>query len=195
VVARADFTGPELVAGVDCSEVRGRVRAAVCTFTFPGLEPIEDALAELPLEFPYVPGLLSFRELPAIRAAYGKLARAPDVLLVDGQGIAHPRRLGIASHLGVELDRPTIGCAKSILVGEHRAPAERRGSRARLVHRGEVVGVALRTRAGVKPIYVSIGHRVDLAAAVRIVLACAPRYRVPEPIRRADHLAGIEALT
>lgn len=190
VVARRAVGAIRSVAGVDCSEKDGRVRAAVCVYSFPGLEPIEDALAERALEFPYVPGLLAFREVPAIVDAYRRLVREPDLLLVDGHGLAHPRRCGVASHLGVVLDRPTVGCGKSLLVGEHREPAARRGSRTRLVHGGETVGLALRTRTGVRPLYVSIGHRVDLALAARIVLACTRGFRLPEPIRRADRLAG-----
>jgi deoxyribonuclease V len=159
-------------------------------FSFPALEPLANATATRPVEFPYVPGLLAFRELPALLEAYAGLAEEPDLLLVDGHGLAHPRRFGIACHLGVELDRPSIGCGKSLLVGEHAEPAPRRGSSTLLLHRGERIGRCLRTRAGVRPVYVSIGHRCALEHAVSIVLACAPRYRLPEPIRAADHLAG-----
>jgi deoxyribonuclease V len=181
---------PRTVAGADTSIRAGRVHAVVCVFSFPALEWLETGSSVRPVEFPYVPGLLTFRELPALREAYGKLAREPDVILMDGQGLAHPRRIGIASHLGLALDRPTVGCAKTLLVGEHRPPGPRRGSRTRLVHRGEVVGACLRTQNGVKPVYVSIGHRVDLPFALRIVLRCARRYRLPEPIRAADQAAG-----
>jgi deoxyribonuclease V len=193
LAARVIRTGrprPRTVAGVDTSIRDGRVHAAVCVFSFPGLEPRSCATAVRPVEFPYVPGLLAFRELPALLEAYGELEEEPDLLLVDGHGLAHPRRCGIACHLGLELDRPAIGCGKTLLVGEHRAPGWRRGGRARLVHRGEVVGACVRTRDGVRPVYVSIGHRTDLESAVRIALACACRYRLPEPIRAADQLAG-----
>ncbi len=189
VVTRGSLRRVALVAGVDCSVTRLRVRAAVCVFRFPALEQVEDALADRPVEFPYVPGLLAFRELPAIRAAIEELSSAPDVFLVDGHGLAHPKRFGVASHLGVLLDRPTIGCGKSILVGEHAPLGVERGASAELEHRGEIVGAALRTRAAVKPIYVSIGHRVDLASAIELALACATRRRLPDPIHRADRIS------
>jgi deoxyribonuclease V len=180
------------IAGVDVSVKQERARAAACLFRYPELELVETATAELAVVFPYVPGLLGFREVPALSAAIARLGRVPELLLVDGQGLAHPRRFGVATHLGVELDLPSIGCAKSVLVGEFREPAARRGSRALMRHEGEVIGCALRTRAGVKPIYISIGHRIDLDTAVRIALSCSPRFRLPEPIRCADHLAGTE---
>jgi deoxyribonuclease V len=180
----------ELVAGVDCSVRDGRVRAAIVVFELAGLIPVEEVAAELPSTFPYVPGLLAFREVPAIEAAWARLARRPDVLLVDGHGIAHPRRFGVASHVGVALDRPSIGCGKSLLVGAHRKLGLAKGAHAPLIDRGEVVGVALRTRAKVAPLYVSIGHRVDLAFARELVTATVTRYRLPEPVRRADAFAG-----
>lgn len=180
----------ELVAGVDCSERDDRVRAAIVVMRLVDGEVVATATAERALEFPYVPGLLAFREVPAIADAWRKLAVRPDVLLVDGHGIAHPRRIGVASHVGVVLDVPSIGCGKSLLVGAHAALADERGARVPLLHERECVGVALRTREGVRPIYVSVGHRIDLGRAVELVLACAPRYRLPEPIRLADRLAG-----
>jgi deoxyribonuclease V len=145
------------------------------------------------VSFPYIPGLLSFREVPAALAALEALPAAPDLILCDGQGIAHPRRCGLASHLGLLARTPSIGVAKTRLVGEHRAPAARRGAWAPLVHRGERIGAVLRTRAGVKPVYVSIGHRVSLATALRLVMACTRRYRIPEPLRWAHRLASGEA--
>lgn len=178
------------IAGVDCSVRAGRVGAVIAVFTWPDLAPLEVATALREVEFPYVPGLLSFREVPALLAAWETLGARPDLLLVDGHGIAHPRRIGIASHLGVVLDVPTIGCGKSLLVGEHREPGPRRGARTRLVHRDDVIGACLRTRDGVKPVYVSIGHRVDRDLAVKTVLACATRHRLPEPIHVADRHAG-----
>lgn len=178
------------VLGVDTSIRAERVHAALCLFSFPELELLTSATAERPLEFPYIPGLLAFRELPALLEAYARLRATPDLLLVDGHGLAHPRRFGIACHLGLELDRPSIGCGKSLLVGEHRVPGPRRGARTQLRHRGEVVGACLRTRTGVKPVYVSIGHRIELGEAVRVVLTCARSYRLPEPIRCADQMAG-----
>jgi deoxyribonuclease V len=140
-----------------------------------------------------VPGYLSFREAPALLAALGRLHRAPDVILCDGQGLAHPRRFGLACHLGVLLDVPTIGVAKSRLIGTHDEPAPRRGARTPLRDAGETIGAVLRTRAGVRPVYVSVGHRVSLETAIAIVLGCAPRFRVPEPVRRADGLASRRA--
>lgn len=185
---------PETIGGVDISVRDGKARAAIVVASYPGLEPIESATAVRPVEFPYVPGLLGFRELPSILDAYERLARkltaGVDLFMVDGHGLAHPRRFGIACQLGVELDRPAIGCAKSLLVGEYREPGLRRGSSTRLRHRGEVIGRVLRTRDGVRPVFVSIGHRVDLDTATRIVLRCARRYRLPEPTRAADRAAG-----
>ena len=190
-IVRTGRPRPRTVCGVDTSIRAGHVHAALCVFSFPELEPLESVTATRPVEFPYVPGLLAFRELPALREAYAKLSEEPDLLLVDGHGLAHPRRCGIACHLGLELERPSIGCGKSLLVGEHAEPALRRGSSTLLVHRGEKIGRCLRTRDGVKPVYVSIGHHCALEPATAIVLACARRYRLPEPIRAADHLAGI----
>lgn len=140
--------------------------------------------------FPYVPGLLSFRECPALLEAIRRLEHRPDVVLIDGQGFAHPRRFGIASHFGVLVDLPTVGCAKSVLVGEYEGLGREAGSRAPLVHRGEVVGMAVRTRTGVTPVYVSVGHKIDLGSAVEVVLRTAVRYRLPEPARLAHQHAG-----
>jgi len=140
--------------------------------------------------FPYIPGLLSFRELPLILSACEKLSSVPDLVLVDGQGIAHPRRMGLASHLGLLLDKPTVGCAKSRLCGYHDMPGVEPGSYAELIDKDEVVGVALRTRCGVKPVYVSIGHKVDLQTARNRVLECCRGYRLPEPTRLAHLAAG-----
>jgi len=192
-VIRSGRPRPRTICGVDTSIRGGRVHAALCVLSFPELEPLAIATATRPVEFPYVPGLLAFRELPALREAYAKLAEEPDLLLVDGHGLAHPRRFGIACHLGLELERPSIGCGKSLLVGEHAEPALRRGSSTALVHRGELVGRCVRTREGVRPVYVSIGHRCGLERAMEIVLACARRYRLPEPIRAADRIAGEES--
>lgn len=180
------------VAGVDVGydEECGMARAAVVALSFPGLRPVDWAVARVPVRFPYVPGLLSFREIPAALAAFERLRRMPDLILCDGQGIAHPRRFGIASHLGLLLDRPTIGVAKTRLVGEHRVPAQRRGAWTPLTDAGEVIGAVLRTRAGARPLYVSIGHRVSLATALAWVLACTPRYRLPETTRAAHRLAS-----
>jgi deoxyribonuclease V len=154
---------------------------------------VEKARAVCRARFPYIPGLFTFRELPPLLAAFARLRRVPDALLFDGHGLAHPRRFGLACHAGLLLDRPAVGCAKSILVGEAEAVAERRGSRARLVHGGEELGAVLRTRDGVAPVFVSIGHRVDLDSAVELVLDCGGRYRLPEPLRLA-HQATAEAM-
>jgi len=192
---RDDF-GPlediRAVAGSDVAfERRERWgRAAVVVFSFPELEEVESATWEDEVRFPYIPGLLSFREAPLLVAAFRRLRRRPDLLIHDGQGYAHPRRLGIASHLGLLLDLPAIGCAKSRLIGEHPEPAHWRGAFSPLRHRGEVIGAVVRTRAGVRPVYVSCGHRVSLRTAVEIVLRCCTRYRLPEPTRRAHQLAS-----
>jgi deoxyribonuclease V len=150
----------------------------------------EQHLAVRPVRFPYVPGLLSFREAPALLAALRQLGRAPDGILCDGHGVAHPRRFGIASHIGFICNLPTVGCAKSLLIGEHDEPGWLRGSKCALTVDGEVLGSVLRTRSGVKPVYVSVGHKVDLPTAERVVLACAVAYRLPEPTRTADRLVA-----
>ena len=180
------------VAGVDISVDRGRGvgTGAVVVLSYPGLEIAEVAVAQAPLTFPYVPGLLSFREVPVLRAAFERLSGAIDLLLVDGQGLAHPRRFGLACHLGLLLDVPAIGCAKSRLLGEHDAPDEAAGSRTDLLDRGELIGSVLRTRTGVKPLFVSLGHRIGLAAAEEWLLRCCRGYRLPEPTRLAHQAAG-----
>jgi deoxyribonuclease V len=192
-VVRKDRIGAvRRVAGVDVGfEQDGRVtRAAVAVLDFPDLALVEQVVVRAATAFPYVPGLLSFREAPAVLAAFEEIRVAPDLILYDGQGIAHPRRFGIASHVGLLLDCPSIGVAKSRLVGEHRMPATRRGAWTPLRDAGEVIGAVLRTRAGVKPLYVSIGHRVSLETAVRWTLACVTRYRLPETTRWAHRLAS-----
>jgi len=184
--------GVKLIAAADAAFPRHRESciAGVVVMTFPELEPVEEQRVEMPVVFPYIPGLLSFRECPPIIKALDKLTSRPDVILLDGQGYAHPRRLGLASHLGLLVNRPTIGAAKSRLIGEHLDVGPRKGDRADLVHRDEVIGQVLRTREGVKPLYVSAGHLIDLPGAVEIVLACCRRYRLPEPARRAHHLVS-----
>lgn len=195
VVHADDFAPPRRVAGVDVGFPDGGTvtRAAVSVLAFPSLEPLEDAVVELPTRFPYVPGLLSFREVPAMLEALEALACTPDVILCDGHGLAHPRAFGSACHLGLATGCATIGVGKSRLFGEHREPGRRRGNRARLTAGGKVIGSVLRTRTDVRPVYVSTGHRVTLDTAVRLVLACAPRFRLPEPIRAADRLASSPA--
>ncbi|MDX1609546.1 MAG: deoxyribonuclease V [Halofilum sp. (in: g-proteobacteria)] len=192
-VEQRDRLGPiRHVAGVDVGfEAGGTVtRAAVAVLDWPRLNEVERALERRETAFPYVPGLLSFRELPAIIAALERLRTVPDLVLCDGHGRAHPRRFGIACHLGVLADLPAIGVGKTRLVGQDAEPGRERGARAPLVDRGEPVGLVLRTRTGVRPVYVSPGHRVSLETAAELVLAAAPRYRLPEPIRHADRLAS-----
>lgn len=194
-VIRADrFEKVRTVAGVDVGfEEKGKItRAAVAVLGFPELEIIDSVIARLPTTFPYVPGLLSFREVPAILEALSRVARPPDMLLCDGHGLAHPRRFGLACHLGLLSGLPSIGVAKSRLIGEHEPLGEMRGDWVPLVDRGEVVGALLRTRSGVKPVYVSVGHRVSLESALEYVLCCAPKYRLPETTRLAHHLASRE---
>ena len=180
------------VAGVDVGFDSGNrlTRAAVAVLTFPVLELSEQTLVTQPTRFPYVHGLLSFREAPAILAALDRLEHLPDVLLCDGQGVAHPRRFGIACHLGVLTDLPSIGVAKKRLIGRHEEPGDTKGDWTPLRHEGEIVGAVVRSRAGVKPIYVSCGHRVSLATAVDLVMRCTTRFRLPETTRRADRLAS-----
>ena len=183
---------PRLVAGVDISSnnSQGTARGAVVVLSYPELNIVEIKTAEARPAIPYIPGLLSFRECPVILAACEKLYNIPDLVLVDGQGIAHPRRLGLASHLGLFLDVPTIGCAKSILCGRHESVGEEVGSHAELVDNGEVIGAALRTRGGTKPIYVSVGHKIDLVSALYWVINSCHGYRLPEPTRLAHLAAG-----
>ena len=180
-----------LVAGVDISapNAAGLARAAVVVLSYPELTSVERKVITKEVTFPYVPGLLSFRESPLIIAACEELEAIPDLILVDGQGIAHPRRLGLASHLGLLWDIPTIGCAKSRLCGEHEMVSPEPGSYAEITDNDEVIGAALRTKSGVAPLYISIGHKVDLEAAISWVLRCCLGQRLPEPTRLA-HLAA-----
>jgi deoxyribonuclease V len=193
VIRVDDLTEPvKTVGGIDLGfDMKNETcRAVAVVLKFPELELIEKSEITMPVGFPYVPGLLSFREAPAAIAALEKLENLPDLILCDGQGIAHPRRFGIACHIGVLTDIPTIGVAKSVLVGKFENLGEKRGNWAPMIHRGEEVGVALRTRDGVQPVYVSIGHKISLETAVKYVLACAPKYRLPETTRLADRLAS-----
>jgi len=163
---------------------------AVVVFSYPQMQELERADAELPLEFPYVPGFLSFREIPVLLAALGKLRRLPDLLFCDGQGYAHPRRMGLASHLGILLDRPSIGCAKSILIGKYGPLGQEKGEWAALVEGGETIGAALRTRSGSQPVYISQGHRISLETALRLTLSVSDGFRIPRPTREADRFVG-----
>jgi deoxyribonuclease V len=192
VITTDDLGDVRHVAGVDIgfAENNTVTRAAVAVLSFPDLVLLDQSIALTPTTFPYVPGLLSFREAPAALVALERLAIRPDLLLVDGQGWAHPRRMGLACHLGLLSHIPAIGVAKSRLVGTHESLPESRGSQAPLLHKGEVIGVVLRTRTNVKPIYVSIGHRVSLETAVAYTMACTPKYRLPETTRQAHRLAS-----
>lgn len=187
-----DFPPLQRVAGVDVGfEDGGTVtRAAAVLLDADGLQVIDQVVVRQPTRMPYIPGLLSFRELPAVVEALESLPDAPDLVLVDGQGIAHPRRLGIAAHLGVVTDRPCIGVAKTILCGTHDALPMQRGARVPLHHRGEVIGTVLRSRERVRPLIVSPGHRVSVATAADLVMHFCTRYRLPEPTRLADRLAS-----
>ncbi len=191
VSKRSEVTTPRFIAGVDISVGKedGMATGAVVILNYPELRVVETKVAQDKLGLPYIPGLLSFRESPLILAACQKITITPDLILVDGQGIAHPRRLGLASHLGLFLNTPTIGCAKSLLCGSHEAPGIEPGSYTEVADRGEIIGAALRTKLGVKPVYVSIGHKVDLQTAIHWVMNCCRGYRLPEPTRLA-HLAA-----
>jgi deoxyribonuclease V len=197
-VSEQDMLGDvRLVAGVDVGFEGANnqtARAAVVVLQFPELVPVDYAIAHLPVTFPYVPGLLAFREIPVVLRALEKLKSDPDVIIVDGHGRAHPRRLGIASHLGILLDAVTIGCAKSVLCGAAAMPPDRVGAWAPLLDRAEQIGAAVRTRVGTMPVYVSIGHRVSLTRALDLVLRCCKGYRLPETTRYAHRVAGGETL-
>jgi deoxyribonuclease V len=190
VSLRGGPLAPRLIAGADVAYHRRapRLYAAVVVLAAADLSLVEESSAAGEARFPYQPGLLSFREAPAVLEAYARLECRPDVLLVDGHGIAHPRRFGLASHLGVLLDLPSVGVAKRLLVGEHAALGGTRGSRVPLRHAGRRVGEVVRTRTGVRPVYVSPGHRVGFERAVRLVLASSRGFRLPEPTRQA-HMA------
>lgn len=192
VSKQSEFTEPQLIAGVDISgpDRQGVARGAVVVLRYPELTLIERRVAEQKLTFPYVPGLLSFREAPLITAACEHLSLTPDLIIVDGQGVAHPRRLGLASHLGLLLDTPTIGCAKSRLCGSHDEVGLEPGCHTELIDYGEVVGAVLRTKANTNPLYVSIGHKIDLESALKWVMSCCRGYRLPEPTRLAHLAAG-----
>jgi len=182
--------GIRLVAGADIAlDPREKLGfGGVVVLSLPGLEEVERQTSVRPLSFPYVPGLLAFREAPVLLEAFERLRSEPDVLMFDAHGLAHPRRMGLACHLGLVLDRPSIGCAKSVLVGSHAELPPQAGAHVPLVHKGETVGAAVRTRDRVKPVYVSVGHRVSLPTAVELTLRCCDGYRVPKPTREADRI-------
>ena len=176
---------PRTIGGLDVHSDRG----AVAVLSFPGLQWIAGAVVEHLVSFPYVPGLLAFREIPALLAAIKQLDVLPDLLLCDGHGVAHPRRFGVACHLGLWVERPTIGCAKSRLCGQHTELSSERGATVPLFDGQEIIGAVLRTKKNVKPVYVSAGHRAGLQDAINVVLRCTPRYRLPEPLRFAHRMA------
>jgi deoxyribonuclease V len=187
----------QTIAGVDIGLSGAYARAAIVVLHYPGLEPLEGVTAQVPLEFPYIPGLLAFREGPAVLAAWEKLSQHPDILMFDGQGIAHPRGVGIAAHMGLWLDRPTIGVAKSWLYGAHEEPGPHPGdfSEMRDSRRDhQVIGAVVRTRERVKPLYISPGHRMDVPNSIRFVMSCLAGYRLPETTRWAHRVAGGETL-
>ncbi|HEY9860005.1 MAG TPA: deoxyribonuclease V [Candidatus Obscuribacterales bacterium] len=180
------------VAGVDVGfEAGGTVtRAAIAVLSFPELQLVEQAIARRPTTFPYIPGFLSFREIPAVLDALEQITTPLDLLLCDGHGIAHPRRMGIAAHLGLLVDLPAIGVGKSLLVGKHDEVPNERGAWQPLQHRGETIGAVLRTRVNTKPLYISLGHRISLLTAIDYVMRCTPKYRLPETTRQAHKLAS-----
>jgi deoxyribonuclease V len=192
IAGDGDRTNFQTVAAMDVSyEKRSPwIFAAVVVVRLPGFQVVETAGVRSRARFPYVPGLLSFRESPAGLEAWKRLRTRPDCLICDGHGYAHPRRFGFACHFGLLVDLPTVGFAKSILVGEFMPPGQKRGSVTDLVHEGEVIGAAVRSRDGVEPVFVSVGHRVSLATAVETILACTTRFRIPEPIRQAHALVN-----
>lgn len=192
-IEKQDRLGPiRRIAGIDVGfEAEGRItRAAIVVLDAETLTPAGQAIARLPTAFPYIPGLLSFREIPAVLDAWKKLLIQPDLLLVDGQGIAHPRRLGIASHLGLLLDRPSIGVAKSRLIGQHTELPVDKGAWVPLRERDEIIGAVLRSRTGIAPLYISTGHRISLETALAWVMRAVTRYRLPETTRAAHRLAS-----
>lgn len=180
---------PRLVAGVDAAFSGAKIIGAACLYEYPSLVKVAESVAVADARFPYIPGFLSFREGPAVIDAVAGLPKAPDLMIFDGQGIAHPRGLGIAAFVGAALDIPSVGTAKSRLVGDHAEPGPEKGSAAPLEHRGEVVGAVVRTRDSTRPLFVSPGHGIDVEGAVGMVLACVTRYRLAEPVRCADALS------
>lgn len=185
-----DLDRVRYVAGADVSTGGDTAYATVAVLSFPDLSLVEVQGFEAQLAFPYVPGLLSFREIPSVAGALEKIEAPVDAVIFDAQGLAHPRRMGLASHMGLFLDVPTVGCAKSRLVGEHKEPGAEKGDTTDLVHRGEVVGRVVRTRTNVSPVYVSVGNSLDLDSAVELVLACCTKYRLPETTRHAHRTAN-----
>jgi deoxyribonuclease V len=184
------FDKIERIAGADVGYLKDKAIGGVVVMEFPGLEVIEEACAYFPIKFPYLPGLLAFREGPPLLEAFKKIKSKVDLILFDGQGIAHPRRMGIAKHLGLWLDKAAIGCAKSKLIGQYSPPQAKKGSFELLKDGGEVLGAVVRTKDKIKPVFVSPGHRINLDTSIKIVLECARGSRLPEPLRKAHHLVN-----
>jgi len=191
-----DLKAVKLVAGVDVSVKpdpatgKDMSQAAIVVLSFPEMQVVETSLATMPTPFPYIPGLLSFREGPVLEVAFGKLQIEPDVLIFDGMGRAHPRRIGIASHMGLWLQKPTIGCGKTLFVGKFIEPGNECGDFSELIDKNEVIGAVLRTKPKVKPVFISVGHLADLPTSLKLVMACTSKYRLPDPIRAAHNAAG-----
>lgn len=192
VVTHDQFGVVKYVAGIDVGfEADGTItRAAVAVLTYPELQFCDHAIARRPTTFPYIPGFLSFREVPAVLDALETVKTVPDLLLCDGQGLAHPRRFGIACHLGVLTNMPAIGVAKSLLVGKYDEVPEERGAWVKLQHKGDTIGAVLRTRPKTKPLFISLGHRISLETALSYVMGCTTKYRLPETTRHAHRLAS-----
>jgi len=176
----------KLLAATDISYRSGRAYAVVAVFSFPELELVEVKRAECKITYPYVPGLLTFREAPCLIKAFSKIKSDPDIIIFDGQGQAHPRKMGVAAHMGIILDKPSIGCGKSRLVGSFREPGRKKSAFSQLYHNSEVIGAVLRSRGGVKPLFISPGYKIDLNSSIIIVLSCCRGFRIPEPIRFVD---------
>jgi deoxyribonuclease V len=181
----------KIIAGIDCSyDIKNNLsKAVIVVMDIDTLKPIETVVAEMETDFPYIPGLLSFREIPVILRAFEKLKTTPDLLMVDGQGIAHPRRLGIAAHLGVLTDLPSIGVAKSRLIGHYQEPNLNKGDMSALIDKEEMIGTVLRSKDKVKPLFISAGHKIDNDTSVKLVQRCLTKYRLPEPTRIADKIS------
>jgi len=192
VIRKNRLSKVNTIAGIDVGIKKDMSRAAIVLLNFPQLDVVEQATSTQKIQFPYIPGLLSFREGPVILKTFLKLSVRPDLLIFDGQGIAHPRRLGIASHIGILVDIPSIGCAKSRLCGYYREPDPDRGSYTPLIDNNQTIGAVVRTRTGIKPVFVSIGHRINLNTCIDYILACCPNYRLPETTRHAHKLASYE---
>ncbi len=190
VITADRFGTINTVAGVDIGLKKDIARASVVVLSFPELQVVDIEIAECPVRFSYIPGLLSFREIPPLLTAFDRLKTEPDLVIVDGQGIAHPRRFGLASHLGLILDRPTIGCAKSRLCGRYEEPEQEHGAYTYLTDKEDVIGSVVRTRTNVRVVYVSIGHRISLDSARTWTLACCRGYRLPETTRHAHNAAS-----